>query len=209
MTLDEIWDRIDESNLSEDTETRRAGLQDAITKLKQLISAGDTRAWYPLGYALYCHPDRKEHNSVEASEMVRSLTTAIQYSVEASLSQLYLAFHFFDFQDFQQARHHTALVDENDLHESMAEKLHELVLCITIRTEGVEGSCSAIESCSTYIQELPRLSLPPFNLMNVLEESLKGRAISNELQKALRRLDLSFPILGENGFTRLLGECVD
>lgn len=206
MTLDDIWNHIDESNLVADAATRKVGLEVAIDRLKQCIASGDVRAWYPLGYAFYCHPNRKEIGSSEAFETVASLTAAIRNDVEKSLSRLYLGFHYFDCRDFQQAKRYAELVDEHDLDETMAIRLHELFLCITIMIEGLDSSRSAIERYSRYILTLRDPAVPPLNLINILEEQLRGKAISRPVEEALRKLDFAFPVLGQGGFSRLLDQ---
>lgn len=207
MTLDDVWDYIDEANLIADIATRKNAIEVAIQNLRALLDSGDTRAWYAIGYAYYCHPDRQTEGSIEALETVNNLTSAIDNNVEVSLSHLYLSFHFFDIQDFALARTHADMVDKDTLDEVMAVRCSELQLCILIRMNGIDRSALAMHHFAEYVQAFRSPFVPPLVLMNTIEDELETEPISNAVSEALRNLDLAYPVLGEDGFSRLvLGE---
>lgn len=205
-TLNAIWDRIDDATISVNSEYRQSELEAAIRELQRLIDSGDARAWYPMGYAYYFHPNRRACGSLEAARMIDCLSAAIDRGIEPTLSHLFLCCHFFDMKDLAGAKHHADSVVEGDLAEDMAIKLREMKLCITILEEGLENSISAIQSFAQYISGLSEPAIPPLTLMNTIESEASGKNISRRVGEALRCLDAAFPILGDDGFSRLVNE---
>ncbi len=204
MNLDQIWDCIDEANSIVDIDLRRSAIEDSIHNLKNLIFSGNVQGWYPLGYAYYCHPDRQVENSIAAIETVRSLENAIRNNIEVPLAHLYLAFHFFDYKEFEKAGFHIDQIKEGELDETMLIRLRELDLCISILKIGLENSIVKIDSYINFIVSLIDLAVPPIILINVLEDILSKTLVSQSVHEVLHRLDHAYPVLGQKGFTRFL-----
>ena len=204
MNLDQIWNCIDEANSIVDIGLRRSAIEDSIYSLKDLIRSGNIQGWYPLGYAYYCHPDRQIESSIVATETVRSLENAIQNDIEVPLAHLYLAFHFFDYKEFEKAGFHIDLIEEGELDETMLIRLRELDLCISILKIGLENSLAKIDSYINFIASLIDLAVPPINLINTLEDILSKTSVSQAVYEVLNRLDHAYPVLGQKGFTRFL-----
>jgi hypothetical protein len=160
--LSDIWDIIDDANLSIDLQTRQRQLEIAIGQLTAMAHAGDVRAWYPLGYAYYCHPNRRDRCCLESIETVRAFDNALFHNVEESLSHLYLAYHYFDFREFESAKYHIDKVCSEKLEEIMRLRHAELAACISICRFGFESARAEILEYARLVQSLHNLGTHNF-----------------------------------------------
>lgn len=194
--LCDIWDIIDGANQSIDLQTRQWQLENAIMQLTDMVRAGDVRAWYPLGYAYYCHPNRQNQSCLESSETVRALTNALLYHVEESLSHLYLAYHYFDFREFEAAKYHVDQVFSKALEESMRLRHAELSVCISICRLGFANAGAEILAYAKLVQSLPDKDVPPILLLNTIENEIVGKIPSNKIRNGLNVLEEAYEELG-------------
>ncbi len=194
--LSDIWDIIDEANASNDLQVRQRQLEIAIRQLNQLLQTGDARPWYPLGYAYYCHPNRRDRYCLESIETVRSLNNAILNNVEESLSHLYLAYHYFDFLEFTLAKYHIDQVVSEELEETMRLRHAELVACISICRLGFENACAQIREYAKLVLSLPGKDVPPILLLNTIEVEAIGKIPASKIRDGLKSLDMAYADLG-------------
>ena len=198
--LQQIWDQIDTSE-ELDEPARVEVLQKMITKLKQLAESGYDPAWYPLGYAYYCHPDRKLLESEISTRMVETLLTSISRDVEPSLSRLYLAYHYFDLGEFGEASKYVSGV--GDLDHSIAPRLWELELCIRLRQLGLSSSVSQIIEYAKRIRNEEEWDIPPLLLLNTLEDRIRIEGKTSSVLEALKSVDGAYPIMSGRVFQDL------
>jgi hypothetical protein len=188
--LDEIWQRIDLADAME-VPQRAKELNSAIADLHVLVADGNLPAWYPLGYAYYCHPNRRNPGSQERIETVNSLLMAVSHHIEEPLANLYLAHHYYDLAEYETADIFAREVGE--LKSWIKTKHWELLLCIQLHQRGIARSRPAIDEYASRIEGLGEWEPEPVNLFFALEACLAKEEHSAEVSAALERLDAAFP----------------
>lgn len=201
-TMTMIWDQIDQANLEKDVDARRKGISAAIAELKRLRSEGYDDALYPLGYAYYCHPDRRL-GSRESELAERHLNEAMTKGVEPDLSRLYLAYHLHDLGQAENSNRIVAQIDRHQLTEEMGIRCAELELCNHLLKCPESELSALLFEFSRFIDSLSTPALPPLLLMNTLEIMAKKERLSS-CQKSLEQLDNAYSVMFDNWFSRLV-----
>ncbi len=197
-----IWEQIGDANLADDRDYRRDELNAAIEELERLHQSGQKWTIYPLGYAYYCHPDRRP-GTPQWTRCEAYLLQAIAENIEPDLSRLRLAYHRYDANRYAEADQLIKQIDMAKLDEGMAINATELQLCSRLHFVPQPEYAELLEQFAHYMQSRNDLAIPPLLLESVLLKLAEEKKLTG-CQLALQQLDAAFPISGDHWFRDLL-----
>jgi len=199
-----VWDRIDHANRETGIDDRRNLIVEAIISLSRMLDLGCKDVLYPIGYAYYCHPDRRP-GSTESELTERYLRRAISESVEPDLAWLFLAYHLHDLGQYKESNRTANSVDKDQLSDDLKVRCTELELCNNLLTCAASEFPHRLAEFARFISSLPVSDVPPLLLMNTLEALAKD-GLQASCNAALEQLDTAYPVMSGHWFQNLASD---
>ncbi|PQO30926.1 hypothetical protein DTL21_22275 [Bremerella cremea] len=197
------WEIIANAEREPEVMLRETNLDEAIVRLNRLILCGVADAFYPLGYAYYCHPQYVVTDSIPNRQCYQALKKSVQLKIEPVLSRLYLAYDRFDHQVYDEALVWLEHLTTSHFAEDIRTRFCELRLCCQIQRKGIINSLDQIEEFAAYVRSLPGWDPCPRLLLKVLATGLPHENVTLKMERVLELLDAAYPMMSERVFRNL------
>lgn len=204
-----LWNEVD-AIAALNRSARRARLDRVVeTILLRPDATSNPEALYLTAYCRYLHPTRLDSLQGRV-EFERSMNAVLDVEPRHVQAKLYLAFHYFDTGEWEQAKYWCDAVDVSELTADARIKIGELKLCLDLRNLGLEGTLDAL---GVFVAECLRedeFDIFPVHLMALLPKVALETGRCDVVERASRLVhDLVAHAHQENLFAKELAALED
>lgn len=202
--LTRLWNEVD-AIAALKRSARRERLDRVIETIRLRPDAtSDPEALYITAYCRYLHPTRLDSHQGRL-EFERSMYAVLDVEPQHVQAKLYLAFHYFDIGEWEQAKRWCDAVDVSKLTPDSRVKIGELKLCLDLRDIGLEGALGELGEFVAECLREDEFDILPVHLMALLPK-VASEAVRHDVVERASQLvhDLVAHTHQENLFAKEL-----